>query len=160
MIDSYVRMMPMESKIVAKNRKAEFEYFLLEHFEAGLALQGSEIKSVRAGQVSLQESYVQVDATSAWLVGAHIATYEAASYTNHDPKRSRQLLLHKKEIRQLWNAIRQKGVTIVPVRMYLKDGRAKLDIAVAKGKKLYDKREVIAKRDAEREIARVAGKRE
>jgi len=159
MIDSYVRMMPMESKIVAKNRKAEFEYFLLEHFEAGLALQGSEIKSVRAGQVSLQESYVQVDATSAWLVGAHIATYEAASYTNHDPKRSRQLLLHKKEIKQLWNAIRQKGVTIVPVRMYLKDGRAKLDIAVAKGKKLYDKREVIAKRDAEREIARVAGKR-
>lgn len=158
--DCYVRMMPMDSKIVAKNRKAEFEYFLLEHFEAGLALQGSEIKSVRAGQVSLQESYIQVDASSAWLVGAHIATYEAASYTNHDPKRSRQLLLHKKEIRQLWNAIRQKGVTIVPVRMYLKDGRAKLDIAVAKGKKLYDKREVIAKRDAEREIARVAGKRE
>lgn len=158
--DSYVRMMPMDSKVVAKNRKAEFEYFLLEHFEAGLALQGSEIKSVRAGQVSLQESYIQVDASSAWLVGAHIATYEAASYTNHDPKRSRQLLLHKKEIRQLWNAIRQKGVTIVPVRMYLKDGRAKLDIAVAKGKKLYDKREVIAKRDAEREIARVAGKRE
>lgn len=158
--DSYVRIMLMDSKIVAKNRKAEFEYFLLEHFEAGLALQGSEIKSIRAGQVSLQESYIQVDASSAWLVGAHIATYEAASYTNHDPKRSRQLLLHKKEIRQLWNAIRQKGVTIVPVRMYLKDGRAKLDIAVAKGKKLYDKREVIAKRDAEREIARVAGKRE
>jgi len=158
--DSYVRIMRMDSKIVAKNRKAEFEYFLLEHFEAGLALQGSEIKSIRAGQVSLQESYIQVDASSAWLVGAHIATYEAASYTNHDPKRSRQLLLHKKEIRQLWNAIRQKGVTIVPVRMYLKDGRAKLDIAVAKGKKLYDKREVIAKRDAEREIARVAGKRE
>lgn len=158
--DSYVRIMLMDSKIIAKNRKAEFEYFLLEHFEAGLALQGSEIKSIRAGQVSLQESYIQVDASSAWLVGAHIATYEAASYTNHDPKRSRQLLLHKKEIRQLWNAIRQKGVTIVPVRMYLKDGRAKLDIAVAKGKKLYDKREVIAKRDAEREIARVAGKRE
>lgn len=158
--DSYVRIMFMDSKIVANNRKAEFEYFLLEHFEAGLALQGSEIKSIRAGQVSLQESYIQVDASSAWLVGAHIATYEAASYTNHDPKRSRQLLLHKKEIRQLWNAIRQKGVTIVPVRMYLKDGRAKLDIAVAKGKKLYDKREVIAKRDAEREIARVAGKRE
>ncbi len=158
--DSYVRIMLMDSKIVAKNRKAEFEYFLMEHFEAGLALQGSEIKSIRAGQVSLQESYIQVDASSAWLVGAHIAAYEAASYTNHDPKRSRQLLLHKKEIRQLWNAIRQKGVTVVPVRMYLKNGRAKLDIAVAKGKKLYDKREVIAKRDAERELARVAGKRE
>jgi SsrA-binding protein len=150
----------MDSKVVAKNRKAEFEYFLLEHFEAGISLQGSEIKSVRAGQVSLQESYVQVDANDAWLVGAHIAPYEAASYTNHDPKRSRQLLLHKKEIRQLWNAIRQKGVTVVPVRMYLKNGRAKLDIAIAKGKKLYDKRQEIARKDAERDLARNFGKKD
>jgi SsrA-binding protein len=152
--------MPMDSKVIARNKKAEFEYFLLEHFEAGISLQGSEIKSIRAGQVSLQESYIQVDGSSAWLVGAHIATYEAASYTNHDPKRSRRLLLHKKEIRQMWNSIRQKGVTVVPVRMYLKDGRAKLDIAIAKGKKLYDKREVIAKRDAEREQSRILGKKE
>lgn len=144
----------MDSKVVAKNRKAEFEYFLLEHFEAGISLQGSEIKSIRAGQVSLQEAYVQVDGREAWLVGAHIAPYEAASYTNHDPKRNRRLLLHKREIRELWNAIRQKGVTVVPVRMYLKDGRAKLEIAVAKGKKLYDKRQAIAKKDAERDQER------
>jgi SsrA-binding protein len=124
----------MESKIVAKNRKAEFEFFLLEHFEAGISLQGSEIKSIRAGQVSLQEAYIQVDGKEAWLVGSHVAPYEAASYTNHDPKRSRRLLLHKKEIRELFDAVRQKGVTIVPVRMYLKEGRAKLDIAIAKGK--------------------------
>ena len=144
----------MESKVVAKNRKAEFEYFLLEHFEAGISLQGSEIKSIRAGQVSLQEAYIQVDGREAWLVGAHIAPYEAASYSNHDPTRNRRLLLHKKEIRELWNAIRQKGITVVPVRMYLKDGRAKLDIAIGKGKKLYDKRQEIAKKDVERDLSR------
>jgi SsrA-binding protein len=117
-------------------------------------LQGSEIKSIREGQISLQEAYIQVDGREAWLVGAHVAPYEAASYTNHDPKRNRRLLLHKKEIRTLWNAIRQKGVTVVPVRMYLKDGRAKLDIAIAKGKKLYDKRQEIARKDVERDLAR------
>lgn len=150
----------MDTKVIAKNRKAEFEYFLLEHFEAGISLQGSEIKSVRAGQVSLQEAYIQVDGRDAWLVGSHIAPYEAASYTNHDPKRSRRLLLHKKEIRELFDAIRQKGVTVVPVRMYLKDGRAKLDIAIAKGKKLYDKRQEIAKKDIERDLARTNSGRE
>ncbi len=144
----------METKAVAKNRKAEFEYFLLEHFETGISLQGSEIKSIRIGQVSLQEAYIQVTEHEAWLVNAHIATYNPASYTNHDPKRSRQLLLHKKEIRELWNAVRQKGVTVVPVKMYFKDGRAKLDIAIAKGKKLYDKRDEISKKDVSRDIAR------
>ena len=144
----------METKTIAKNRKAEFEYFLLEHFEAGLSLQGSEIKSIRVGQVSLQESYIQVTENEAWLVNAHIAIYNPASYTNHDPKRSRQLLLNKKEIRKMWDEVRQKGVTIVPVRMYLKDGRAKLDIAVAKGKKLYDKRDDMARKDSARDIAR------
>jgi SsrA-binding protein len=144
----------MENKSVAKNRKAEFEYFLLEHFESGISLHGSEIKSVRAGQVSLQESYIQVTENEAWLVDAHIAVYNPASFTNHDPRRARQLLLHKKEIRELWNAVRQKGVTIVPVRMYLKDGRAKLDIAIAKGKKLYDKRDDMAKKDSARDIER------
>lgn len=157
---SYVRIKRMESKIVAKNRKAEFEFFLLEHFEAGISLQGSEIKSIRAGQVSLQEAYIQVDGKEAWLVGSHVAPYEAASYTNHDPKRSRRLLLHKKEIRELFDAVRQKGVTIVPVRMYLKEGRAKLDIAIAKGKKLYDKRQDIAKKDMERDMARSASGRD
>lgn len=144
----------MDIKVVAKNRKAGFEYFLLEHFEAGISLQGSEIKSIRAGQVSLQEAYIQVDGREAWLVDAHIAPYDPASYANHDPRRPRRLLLHKKEIRELWNAIRQKGVTIIPTQMYLKDGRAKLDIAIAKGKKLYDKREAIARKDEERDQAR------
>lgn len=150
----------METKPVAKNRKAEFEYFLLEHFESGISLQGSEIKSVRVGQVSLQEAYIQVTENAAWLVDAHIAIYNPASYTNHDPKRSRQLLLHKKEIKELWDAVRQKGVTVVPVRMYLKDGRAKLDIAIAKGKKLYDKRQDMAKKDSERDIARAIHNRD
>jgi SsrA-binding protein len=141
-------------KIVATNRKAHFEYFLLEHFEAGIALQGSEIKSIRLGQISLAESYVQIDGREAWLMESHIAPYEAASRYNHDPRRSRRLLLHKREILEMWNAVRQKGVSIVPVQVYLKDGRAKLDIAVAKGKKLFDKRAAIAERDAEREIRR------
>ncbi|HVN55352.1 MAG TPA: SsrA-binding protein SmpB [Anaerolineaceae bacterium] len=142
-------------KVVATNRKAGFEYFLLDHFEAGLALHGSEIKSVRAGQVSLAESYVRIDnADEAWLVDAHIAPYEPASRFNHDPRRPRQLLLHRREIREMWDAVRQKGVTVVPVRIYLKDGRAKLEVAIAKGKKLYDKREQIARRDSERELAR------
>lgn len=141
-------------KIVSSNRKAQFEYFLLEHYEAGIALQGTEIKSVRAGQVSLTEAYVQVDGREAWLVEAHIAPYDPASRFNHDPKRQRRLLLHKREILELWNAVRMKGVTIVPVKIYLKDGRAKLDLAIAKGKKLYDKRAAIADRDAEREAKR------
>ncbi len=144
----------METKSIAKNRKAEFEYFLLEHFESGIALHGSEIKSIRAGQISLQEAYVEVKEDSAWLVEAHIANYNPASYNNHDPKRNRQLLLHKKEIRKLWDAVRQKGVTVVPVKMYFKEGRAKLDIAIAKGKKLYDKRDDLAQKDITREIAR------
>ncbi len=141
-------------KVVASNRKASFEYFLLEHFEAGLSLRGSEIKSIRAGQVSLAEAYVEVDGRNAWLVESHIAPYEQANRLNHDPKRKRRLLLHRKEINELWDAVRQKGVTIVPIRMYLKEGRAKIEIALAKGKKLHDKRASIAKRDEERELNR------
>lgn len=145
----------MIEKTLASNRKATFEFFLLEHFEAGLALQGSEIKSMRAGQVSLAEAYVSVeDDLQAWLINAHIAPYDAASRNNHDPKRPRRLLLHKKEIRELRNAIRLKGVTVVPVKIYLKDGRAKLDMAIGKGKKLYDKRDSIAERDMQRDIDR------
>jgi SsrA-binding protein len=150
----------MDIKVVATNRKARFEFFLLEEFEAGLSLQGSEIKSIRAGQVSLAEAYVKVDGKNAWLVEAHVAPYEQANRFNHDPKRPRRLLLHKKEIKKLWDAIRQKGVTIVPTRMYLKGGRAKLEIAIARGKKLYDKRATIAKRETEREIERQISKRE
>jgi len=144
----------MGEKVVASNKKAKFEYFLLEHFEAGIELLGSEIKSIRAGNISLAESYIEVDGRQAWLTNAHIAPYEQANRYNHDPRRPRRLLLHKREIRELWNSVRQKGVTIVPVRVYLKDGIAKIDIAIAKGKKLYDKREEIARRDMQREVER------
>ncbi len=150
----------METKTIAKNKKAQFEYFILDTFEAGLALKGSEIKSVRAGQVSLQESYVQIENSQAWLINSHIAVYDAASYTNHDPKRPRKLLLHKKEIRELYMNVKQKGVTIIPVRMYLKNGRAKLEIAIAKGKKLYDKRQDIAKKDIQRDLDRSINQRD
>ncbi|NCP86592.1 MAG: SsrA-binding protein [Anaerolineae bacterium CG_4_9_14_3_um_filter_57_17] len=141
-------------KNIATNRKASFEYFLLEFFEAGISLQGSEIKSIRAGQVSINEAYVEIREMDAWLMDAHIAPYEQANRFNHDPKRPRRLLLHKKELRDMWDAVRQKGVTIVPTKLYFKKGRAKLEIALAKGKKLHDKREAIAERDQAREAAR------
>jgi SsrA-binding protein len=143
-------------KVIATNRKASFEYFLMEKFEAGLVLHGSEIKSIRAGQISIQESYVDIpNAQEAWLVEAHIAPYEqAGQHFNHEPKRKRRLLLHKKQIRELWNNIRIKGNTVVPTRVYLKDGRAKIEIALAKGKKAYDKRATIAKRDEARDNER------
>ena len=153
-------MMTDNFKVVATNRKASHEYFLLERLEAGLALQGSEIKSIRAGQISLAEAYIRIDAHEAWLIDAHVAPYEQASYYNHEPRRPRKLLLHHKEILHLWNEVRQKGMTIIPLRVYLKQGRAKLEIAVAKGKKLYDKRADMAKRDAQREIERSYRSRE
>ncbi|HET59843.1 MAG TPA: SsrA-binding protein SmpB, partial [Chloroflexi bacterium] len=117
-------------------------------------LRGSEIKSIRAGQVSLGEAYVSIDGQEAWLVNAYIAPYEEANRFNHEPRRNRRLLLHKKEIYDLYEDVRKKGVTIVPTRMYLKDGRAKLEIAVAKGKKQHDKRQEIQQRDMERESNR------
>ena len=142
-------------KVIATNRKASFEYFLLERFEAGLALQGSEIKSIRAGQMSIQESFVEIEnGEQAWLVEAHIAPYAQANRFNHEPRRKRRLLLHKKQIHELWNSVRIKGMTIVPTRVYLKDGRAKIEIALAKGKKAYDKRAAIAKRDEARSAER------
>lgn len=141
-------------KIIAKNRKAGFEYFLLEKFEAGIELQGSEIKSIRAGQVSIGEAYVQIENKEAWLINSHVAKYDAASIFNHDPTRKRRLLLHKKEIIKIWDSIRQKGVTLIPTILYLSNGKAKIEIALARGKKMYDKRDSIAKRDQEREMAR------
>jgi len=141
-------------KIIAKNRKASFEYFLLEKFEAGIELKGSEIKSVRAGQVSIGEAFVQIENNEAWLINSHIAKYDAASIFNHDPKRKRKLLLHKKEIQKIWDTIRQKGVTVIPTILYLSNGKAKIEIALARGKKMFDKRDSIAKRDQEREMAR------
>lgn len=144
----------MGRKTVASNRKAKFEYFLIENYEAGIALKGSEIKSIRAGQASISEAYVQTNGKSAWLVNAHIAPYDPASRENHDPKRNRQLLLRKKEIREIWQSMKQKGLTVIPTELYLKDGLAKMNIALAKGKKLYDKRQEIAKKDMKREMER------
>ncbi len=144
----------MGIKVVATNRKARHEYILLDTYEAGLVLKGSEIKSIRAGQISLAQAYVSLDGNEAWLVNSHIAPYNEASRNNHDPLRPRKLLLHRTEIHKLSDKVRQKGATVIPLRLYLKDGRAKVEIALAKGKKHYDKRADIAKRDAEREMDR------
>ena len=144
----------MGIKVVATNRKARHEYILLDTYEAGLVLKGSEIKSIRAGQISLAQAYVSLDGNEAWLVNSHIAPYNEASRNNHDPLRPRKLLLHRTEIHKLADKVRQKGATVIPLRLYLKDGRAKVEIALAKGKKHYDKRADIAKRDAEREMDR------
>lgn len=149
----------MEIKVVATNRKARYEYFLLDSYEAGIVLKGSEIKSIRAGQISLAQAYVRIDRGEAWLVDCHIAPYEQAGVFNHDPRRPRKLLLHRKEISRLYEEVRLKGVTIIPLRVYLKGGRAKVEIAVAKGKKTHDKRQAIAKRDQQREIERNYGHR-
>ncbi len=146
-------------KVVATNRKARHDYFLLDTYEAGMVLQGSEIKSIRAGQISLKEAYVRVDGEQAWLINAHIAPYDPASRENHDPVRDKKLLLHKKEIQKLWNEVRQKNVTIIPIRVYLRNGRAKVEIALAKGKRHYDKRQAIKKRDSQREIDRALNQR-
>ena len=146
-------------KVIATNRKARHDYFLLETFEAGIVLQGSEIKSLRAGQISIKEAYVRVDGEEAWLVDSHIAPYNPASRENHEPKRPRKLLLHKKEIMTLFGEVRQKGVTIIPVSVYLKKGKAKVEIAIAKGKQKFDKRQSIAKRDALREIDRAMSRK-
>ncbi len=144
----------MSIKVIARNRKAKHDYHLLETFEAGIVLQGSEIKSIRAGQVSIKQAYVRVDDEEAWLVDAHIAPYEQASRYNHEPTRTRKLLLHKKEIYKLWDEVRRKGTTIIPTQVYLRDGRAKVEIALARGKKLHDKRQSIAQRDAQRQMER------
>lgn len=144
----------MGIKVIATNRKARHEYFLLDTYEAGLVLKGSEIKSIRAGQVSLAQAYISLDGNEAWLINSHIAPYNEASHNNHDPLRKRKLLLHRSEIRKLSDKVIQKGATVIPLRLYLKDGKAKIEIALAKGKKRYDKRAEIAKRDAMREMDR------
>lgn len=141
-------------KIVSRNRKAKFEYELFDTFEAGIELRGTEIKSIRASKVSLSESYVRTNGRQAWLVGAHIAPYDQASTFNHDPERDRRLLLHKREIKTIWDGVRLKGMTIVPTMLYLRDGLAKVEIALAKGKRQYDKRQAIKKRDMARDVDR------
>ena len=144
----------MDIKVVATNRKARHDYFILDTFEAGVSLVGSEIKSIRAGQISIKEAFVRVDGEEAWLIDAHISPYIQANRNNHDPRRQRKLLLHKKEIDKLFDQVRRKGVTIIPTRVYLKNGRAKVEIALAQGKKNFDKRQTLAERDAQRDIER------
>lgn len=142
----------MNSSTIAQNRKAFHDYLIVETIEAGIVLTGSEIKSIREGRVNLRDSYARPLNGELWLIGAHIARYDAASYQNHDPHRDRKLLLHREQIAELASQARVKGFTIVPLKMYLKKGRAKLEIGLGRGKKQYDKREAIAKREAEREI--------
>jgi SsrA-binding protein len=141
-------------KTIATNRKAYHNYFIQDSIEAGISLTGTEIKSLRSGRVSLGEAYVRPEAGELWLVNAHIARYEAASRLSHEPRRPRKLLLHRKEINSLSSRIAEKGLTLVPLRIYLKDHLAKVAIALAKGKKLYDKREAITRREVEREMGR------
>jgi SsrA-binding protein len=143
-----------EIKTVATNRKARHDYFVYDTYEAGIVLTGTEIKSVRAGHVNLRDSYVSIRGSEAWLVNVHIAPYSAGSRENPDPRRDRKLLLHRREINRLRGAIQEKGLTIVPLRMYMKTNRAKVEIAVARGKKLYDKRAAIDKRETQRRIER------
>ena len=144
---------------MATNRKAYHNYIIHDSIEAGIALTGSEIKSIRAGRVSLSDAYVRPEAGELWLVNAHIARYEASSYMSHEPKRARKLLLHRKQINNLTSQVLQKGFTLVPLKLYIKDSIAKVEVALAKGKKLYDKRESIARREAEREIGRALKRR-
>ena len=145
-------------RTVSANRKALFDYHIEERLEAGLVLTGSEIKSVRAGQVSLQEAYAQIDRGEAWLLGSHIAPYEHAGYAGHDPTRRRKLLLHAKEIVRLAFELKTAGMTLVPLRIYLKKGRAKLELGLAKGKKQHDKRQAIREKDDARQMARASAR--
>jgi SsrA-binding protein len=145
----------MPIKVVATNRKAYHEYHIIQTVEAGIVLTGSEIKSLRAGKISMGESYVRPEKGDMWLLNAHIARYDAASYMGHDPIRPRRLLLHRKQIADLINQTVQKGFTLIPLRVYIKDNLAKLEIATARGKKLYDKRQSISERENNRNLDRV-----
>ncbi len=149
----------MVIKIITTNRKAYHNYHVLDSLEAGIALTGTEIKSIREGRISLNEAYIRPEAGELWLVGAHIARYEPGSYMSHEPTRQRKLLLHRNQINSLISQLREKGLTLIPLKIYLKDGKAKLEIALGRGKKLYDKRETIAKRDSAREIERAVKER-
>lgn len=142
-------------KTVAENRKARHDYFLEDKLEAGIALTGTEIKSVREGRVQFKDAYVSIRNGEAWIKAMHISPYRHGNIFNVDETRDRKLLLHKHEIRKLYDKVRLKGYTLIPVRMYLKDGRAKMEIATARGKDLYDKRQTSKERDAKREMQKV-----
>jgi SsrA-binding protein len=142
-------------KVIAINRKALHDYHIMESVEAGLVLSGTEIKSIRLGRVSLREAFARADEDGElWLHAAHIAQYPPAGRFNHEPTRKRKLLLHRGEMQELTSALEEKGLTLVPLRLYLKNGRAKVELALARGKRAHDKREAIAKREAERQMQR------
>jgi SsrA-binding protein len=143
-----------ETKQLASNRKAFHDYEIVERIEAGISLTGTEIKSLRANGASIREAYARPNGGEMWLYGAHIAEYAAGSYQNHEPTRPRRLLLHKKQIRQWARAATERGLTIVPLNLYLKNGMAKVELGLGRGKKQYDKRQAIAKRDADRDMQR------
>ena len=146
-------------QVIARNKKAYHDYFVLETYEAGIALYGTEIKSIRNGRVNLKDSFCSVDNGEMFTIGMHISPYEQGNIFNRDPRRKQNILLHKKEIMKLFGQSQQQGLSIVPLQLYLKNGRAKLEIGLCKGKKLHDKREVAAKRDAERTIDRALKER-
>ncbi|MGO0122775.1 SsrA-binding protein SmpB [Desulfothermobacter acidiphilus] len=150
----------MPVKVVCENRRARYEYQVLETFEAGMVLQGTEVKSLRAGKASLQDSFARVENGEVWLYNMHISPYEAGNRYNHDPKRPRKLLLHYREIMYLWGRTREKGLTLVPLKCYFRDGKAKVELALAKGKKLYDRRADMAERAARREMERALKRRQ
>jgi SsrA-binding protein len=147
-------------KQVAENRQARHEYFIEETYEAGLVLTGTEVKSIRLGRSSLRDGYAEVRDGEAWLLNVHISPYDKGNRFNQDPTRRRKLLLHKGEIRKLQAAVRERGYTLVPLNLFLKNNRVKITLAVARGKKQYNKRETLAKRDVEREIERAVRARE
>jgi SsrA-binding protein len=144
----------MAEKLIAENRRARHEYHLLDRVEAGLVLTGTEVKSLRQGQANLRRAYGDIRDGELWLVGAHISSYDQGSTGQHDPDRDRKLLLHRREIDSLTGKVQEKGLTLVPTRLYFKNGRAKIELAVARGKETRDKRRDIAKRDADRQIER------
>lgn len=143
-----------EIKQIAANRKALHDYSIEDTYEAGVALTGTEIKSVRAGRVNLRDGFVQIRNGEAWLLNVHISPYDFGNRENHEPRRERKLLLHRHEIRKLYSKVAERGWTIVPLRIYLKEGRAKVEIALARGKRLYDKRDAVAERDMDRDLQR------
>ncbi|HET8872374.1 MAG TPA: SsrA-binding protein SmpB [Gaiellaceae bacterium] len=149
----------MAEKLIAENRKARHEYHLLERYEAGIALTGSEVKSLRDGRAQLQRAYGDIRDGEVWLVGAHISTYDQAGIQNHDPDRDRKLLLHRREIDSLTGKVRERGFTLVPTKLYFKNGRAKVELALAKGKDVRDRRREISKRESERQIERALKQR-
>lgn len=140
---------------IARNKRARFDYHLLETFEAGVVLSGTEVKSLREGKANITDAYGVVRDGEIYLLNAHIAPYERGGYVNHEPTRSRKLLLHRREIRRLIGSVERQGLTLIPLELYFRNGRAKLALALAKGKKLHDKRDTERQRDAEREMARV-----